>query len=92
MTRALVFPSLSSYERCKGDERRVVFPKDTDDDLVNDAREHYHQYGGANVRQTQSKANEAMRGAGHETGGLMKELNKEQALTRSIELWERPLP
>ena len=62
----------------------VVFLKDTDDDLVNDAREHDHQYGGENVRQTrkppQGGANEAMRGAGHETGGLMMECNKKQAL------------
>ena len=37
----------------QGRRLEVVFPKDTDDDLVNDAREHYHQYGGANLWQAQ---------------------------------------
>jgi hypothetical protein len=73
----------------QGQQLEVVFPKDTDDVLMNDAREHYHEYGGANVRQTQGRAHEAMRGAGHETGGLMMEFHKEQALARSIELWEK---
>ncbi len=36
----------------QGRRLEVVFPKETDDDLVNDAREHYHQYGRANLRQT----------------------------------------
>ena len=68
----------------------MVFPKDTDDDVVNDAREQYHQYGGANVRQTQEqtqgRANSAMCGAGHETGGLMMEFNQEQALINCLHL------
>ncbi len=34
------FPPSSSYERVPRRRLEVVFPKDTDDDLVHDAREH----------------------------------------------------
>ncbi len=46
------FTSIEQLLAMQGRRLEVVFPKDTDDDLVNDAREHYHQYGRANLRQT----------------------------------------
>ena len=37
----------------QGRRREVIFPKETDDDLVNDAREHHYAYGGTDLWQAQ---------------------------------------
>jgi len=51
MARDLVLPPLSDARATKA----AVFSKDTDDDLVNDAREDYHRDGSANLPQGVSR-------------------------------------
>jgi hypothetical protein len=58
----------------QGRRLEVIFPKDTDDDLVNDAREHHYEYGGTDLWLAQqpkkSGTDEVVRGTGDATGGL----------------------